>query len=54
MFKALELENCDLEDNLQYILAKKSACDLIISNDKTFIQSTLLVLDAKSFISYKA
>ena len=49
MLKALELDNYDLEDNLQYVLANKSACDLIISNDKSFIQSSLLTLDAKSF-----
>ncbi|NOR79385.1 MAG: PIN domain-containing protein [Methyloprofundus sp.] len=50
MVKALELENLDLEDNLQYILAKKSACELIISNDKSFIQSSLPVLDAELFL----
>ena len=50
MLKALKLENHDLEDNLQFILAKKSACDLIISNDKTFIKSSLSVLNAKLFL----
>ena len=50
ILKALKLENHDLEDNLQYILAKKSACDLIISNDKTFIKSSLSVLNAELFL----
>ena len=26
----------DLEDTLQYVLAKKEGCELILSNDKNF------------------
>ena len=51
MHTALKLDNCDLEDNVQAVLAKKSACDFIISNDKSFIQSSLSVLNAKLFLA---
>lgn len=50
MRKAIKLDNSDLEDNVQAILAKKSACDLIISNDHMFVQSGLNVLSAESFL----
>ncbi len=39
----------DLEDTLQYILAKKQNCDLIISNDKKFISEDILILSSKEF-----
>ncbi len=51
MYHALELDNHDLEDNVQAMLAKKTACDLIISNDKSFIQNSLAVLGAESFLA---
>ena len=50
MRKALELENRDLEDNLQSVLAQKAACDLIISNDKSFIKTSLPVMQAEPFL----
>jgi len=40
----------DLEDAIQYILAKKSKCDLIISNDKNFISKDIKVLSSKEYI----
>ena len=48
---ALNYTNKDLEDNLQYILALKYECDLIISNDKNFIKRDLKVLNSKEFIN---
>ncbi len=39
----------DLEDTLQYILAKKQNCDLIISNDKNFISKDIPVITSKEF-----
>lgn len=48
--EALNIKNSDLEDNLQYILAKKHNCDLIISNDKTFYSKDILLLSSKEFI----
>lgn len=47
---ALKLDNRDLEDNLQYVFAEKASCDLIISNDKTFIQAGISVVDSELFI----
>jgi len=51
MLIALKLGNSDLEDNVQAILAKKSTCDLIVSNDKNFIQNSLSVLGAELFLT---
>lgn len=39
----------DLEDTIQYILAKKLNCDLIISNDKKFISKDIKLLNTKEF-----
>ncbi|CAA6803488.1 MAG: Unknown protein [uncultured Sulfurovum sp.] len=39
----------DLEDTIQYCLAKKEECDLILSNDKGFYSSDIEVLTAKVF-----
>ncbi len=50
ILNALDVKNSDLEDNLQYILAKKSACYLIISNDKKFLKKEIPVLDSESFL----
>jgi len=40
----------DLEDTIQYILAKKEGCDLIISNDKSFYAEDIPVMSSKAFI----
>lgn len=40
----------DLEDTIQYILAKKEKCDLIISNDKNFISDEIELLTTKDFL----
>ena len=39
----------DLEDTIQYILAKKQNCDLIISNDENFYASDIEVLSSEEF-----
>jgi len=39
----------DLEDTLQYILAKKQNCNLIISNDKKFVSKDISFLTSKEF-----
>ncbi len=39
----------DLEDTLQYILARKQNCDFIISNDKNFISKEILLLTSEEF-----
>lgn len=39
----------DLEDTLQYVLAKKTNCELILSNDKGFYSSDIEVMSSKEF-----
>jgi predicted nucleic acid-binding protein len=39
----------DLEDTIQYIMAKKENCDLIISNDKNFISKDIKLLTSEEF-----
>ena len=39
----------DLEDTIQYIMAKKFECDLIISNDKNFISKDIELMTSKQF-----
>ena len=39
----------DLEDTLQYVLAKKSKCDIIISNDKNFYSDDIKIMNSKEF-----
>jgi len=39
----------DLEDTLQYIMAQKESCELIISNDKVFVSKDIEVLTSKEF-----
>ena len=39
----------DLEDTIQYIMAKKHNCDLIISNDKNFLAKDLKILSSEEF-----
>ena len=49
---SLMLENIDykdLEDTIQYIMAKKTKCDFIISNDKNFISKDIELLTSKKF-----
>ena len=47
---ALNLDNKDLEDSVQYLLAKEFECDLIISNDKKFYHGDIKVVSAKEFL----
>ena len=39
----------DLEDSMQYVLAKKLDCDLILSNDKNFVSKDIKLLSSKEF-----
>ena len=47
--KALELDNLDLEDNLQYVTAKDSKCKIIVTNDKKFINRDIKILSSEEF-----
>jgi len=40
----------DLEDTIQYIMAQKVGCDLILSNDKGFISEDILLMTSEAFI----
>jgi len=41
----------DLEDTIQYILALKEGCDLIISNDKAFASDEIELVTTKEFLT---
>ena len=47
---ALQLKNNDLEDNLQYTLAKEYNCEVIITNDKTFYAKGIEKLSSQNFL----
>ena len=40
----------DLEDTIQYVIAKKAFCDLILSNDKKFICDGIVLMSSKEFL----
>lgn len=40
---------CDLEASIQYILAKKQQCDLILSNDKGFVSPEIKLSTTEYF-----
>jgi len=40
----------DLEDTIQYIMAKKASCDLILSNDKGFVSEGIVLMSSLHFI----
>ena len=42
-------EYTDLEDTIQYLLAKKANSDYIISNDKSFTSKDIKLLNSKEF-----
>ena len=42
----------DLEDTMQYILAQKMECDLIISNDKNFTSKDIKIMSSEEFCSF--
>jgi len=47
---ALMLENNDIEDNIQYLLALYGECDCIVSNDKAFYRGDVEVMDSSEFV----
>ena len=50
MFKeAFEIDNLDLEDNIQYLCAKNSECNVIVTNDKLFYQGEVDILSSQEF-----
>ena len=49
--KALKIDNSDLEDNLQYVCAKHTKCEVIITNDKKFYSNDIEKLSSKDFVA---
>jgi predicted nucleic acid-binding protein len=47
---ALDIDNNDLEDNIQYFCAKVSACDVIVTNDKKFYKGDMKVVSSQAFV----
>lgn len=47
---ASAIENDDLEDNLQYASAKRSPCDLIVTNDNKFYAGKITKLTSSEFV----
>ncbi len=41
----------DLEDTIQFVLAKKAQCELILSNDKGFVSPTITLMNTKEYAS---
>ncbi len=39
----------DLEDTIQYIMAKTQQCDIIISNDKNFVSKDIQLITSEKF-----
>ena len=51
VYKALQIENLDFEDTLQYVAAKEKDCDFIISRDKKgFSISNIPVYSPQEFL----
>jgi len=40
----------DLEDTIQYTMAKKASCDLILSNDRGFVSEDILLMSSREFV----
>ena len=43
------IQSINNEDTIQYIMAKKEGCDLIISNDKNFVSKDIKLLISEKF-----
>lgn len=41
----------DLEDTIQYLLAKQNGCEMIITNDKKFISKDVKLYSAEAFLT---
>lgn len=48
--EALEIENKDFEDTLQYLCAKNFDCKCIVTNDKEFYQAEIEILSSVEFV----
>jgi predicted nucleic acid-binding protein len=41
----------DLEDTIQYVMAQKVGCDLILSNDKGFVSEEIPLMTSDTFVN---
>ena len=48
---SLELNHTDLEDNAQYISAKESHCELILTNDQKFHSPDIITFSSQEFVN---
>lgn len=48
--QALHINNRDFEDNLQLVFAKRSNCDLIITNDLSFPKGRTKIISSTNFV----
>lgn len=48
--EALKLESKDFEDTLQYLGAKSSTCDCVVTNDKGFYKADIEILSSSNFV----
>jgi predicted nucleic acid-binding protein len=49
ILQALEIQNNDFEDTLQYLSAKKHDCSCIITNDKSFYKCDIETFSSSEF-----
>jgi predicted nucleic acid-binding protein len=48
--QALRIDNKDLEDNLQYLSAINSKCEIVITNDKSFYTKDIETVSSSEFV----
>jgi predicted nucleic acid-binding protein len=48
--EALALNNSDIEDNIQYLLAHSVDCEVIVTNDKGFYRDEIELLNSFEFV----
>ena len=49
--RALKIDNSDFEDTIQYLSAKDTHCDMIITNDKYFYRADIPVSSSSDFVA---
>jgi len=47
--QALKIQNNDLEDNIQYLIAKQNNCDIIVTNDQNFYSKDIKTVNSIEF-----
>ena len=47
----LMLKDTDLEDTMQYVLALKEGCELILTNDKNFVSKEIPTISSSEFLT---